>query len=244
MKDNKRYYWIKLKTDFFNQSEIDFLLAQPNGCEYVVLYQMLCLQTVNQKGKLGYNFGEIMVPYDIAKIVRDTKYFDEDIVKVGLELFKKLHLIYLEEDACLKIADIENIVGSEKYEAKRKRDQREKNNLLGQKEENSETENGTSVGTDTETEIRIKDGTVLGHCPTEIDIEIEKDIELEKEKREEDDENEKIEIFKNEIDEKKAIKEKARNVLSFCNEKIENECLEYLNGLSPGVIIYTLEKAG
>lgn len=229
MNDNKRYYWIKLKTDFFNQSEIDFLLAQPNGCEYVVLYQMLCLQTVNQKGKLGYNFGEIIVPYDIAKIVRDTKYFDEDIVRVGLELFKKLHLIYLEEDACLEIADIENIVGSEKCEAKRKREQREKNNLLGQKEENVETE----------------DGTVLGHCPTEIDIDIEKDIELDKEKREEDDdENEKIEIFKNEIVEKKAIKEKARNVLIFCNEKIENECLEYLNGLSPGVIIYTLEKAG
>lgn len=223
MNDDKRYYWIKLKTDFFNQSEIDFLLAQPNGCEYVVLYQMLCLQTVNQKGKLGYNFGEIMVPYDIAKIVRDTKYFDEDIVRVGLELFKKLHLIYLEEDACLKIADIENIVGSEKCEAKRKREQREKNNLLGQKEENVETE----------------DGTVLGHCPTEIDI------ELDKEKREEDDdENEKIEIFKNEIVEKKAIKEKARNVLIFCNEKIEDECLEYLNGLSPGVTICTLEKAG
>lgn len=35
MNDNKRYYWIKLKTDFFNQSEIDFLLAQPNGCEYI-----------------------------------------------------------------------------------------------------------------------------------------------------------------------------------------------------------------
>lgn len=122
--------------------------------------------------------------------------------------------------------------------------------MLGQKEENSETENGTSVGADTETEIRIKDGTVLGHCPTEIDIEIEKDIELDKEKREEeeedddDDENEKIEIFKNEIVEKKAIKEKARNVLIFCNEKIEDECLEYLNGLSPGVTICTLEKAG
>ncbi len=231
MNDSKRYYWIKLKTDFFDQSEIDFLLAQPNGCEYVVLYQMLCLQTVNQKGKLGYNFGEIIVPYDIAKIVRDTKYFDEDIVRGGLELFKKLHLIYLEEDACLKITDIENIVGSEKCETKRKREQTEKNNLLGQKEENEETE----------------DGTVLGHCPTEIDIEKDIDIELDKEKREEeddDDENEKIEIFKNEIDEKKAIKENARNVLSFCNEKIENECLEYLNGLSPGVIIYTLEKAG
>ncbi len=50
MNDNKRYYWIKLKTNFFNQSEIDFLLAQPNGCEYVVLYQMLCCKQLIKKG--------------------------------------------------------------------------------------------------------------------------------------------------------------------------------------------------
>ena len=45
--EDKKYYWIKLRTDFFNQETIDFLLSQPNGCEYVVLYQMLCLQTAN-----------------------------------------------------------------------------------------------------------------------------------------------------------------------------------------------------
>lgn len=39
----KRYYWIKLKTDFFNSDEMDFLLSQKDGCKYIVLYQMLCL---------------------------------------------------------------------------------------------------------------------------------------------------------------------------------------------------------
>lgn len=28
MEKTKRYYWIKLKTDFFNLAEIDFLLSQ------------------------------------------------------------------------------------------------------------------------------------------------------------------------------------------------------------------------
>lgn len=50
--DTKKYYWIKLRTDFFNQETIDFLLSQQNGCEYVVLYQMLCLQTANTGGSL------------------------------------------------------------------------------------------------------------------------------------------------------------------------------------------------
>ena len=47
MEKTKSYYWIKLKTDFFNLAEIDFLLSQQDGCKYIVLYQMLCLQTAN-----------------------------------------------------------------------------------------------------------------------------------------------------------------------------------------------------
>ena len=42
MDKTKRYYWIKLKTDFFNLAEIDFLLSQKDGCRNIVLYQMLC----------------------------------------------------------------------------------------------------------------------------------------------------------------------------------------------------------
>ena len=52
MAEKKRYYWIRLKDSFMTGDEIDFLMSQKNGAEYVVLYQMLCLMTCNTAGKL------------------------------------------------------------------------------------------------------------------------------------------------------------------------------------------------
>ena len=127
----KRYYWIKLKTDFFNQEAIDFLMSQDNGCEYIVLYQMLCLQTANNGGEMSTKIGEMIVPYDVKKIVRDTKYFDSDTVIVALELFKKLGLVYSEEDHVLRIAGYDDMVGSESSSAKRVREHRARKALQG-----------------------------------------------------------------------------------------------------------------
>ena len=149
MEKSKRYYWIKLKTDFFNLAEIDFLLSQKNGCDYIVLYQMLCLQTANNNGILASRLGEIIVPYDPEKIVRDTKYFNKDTVLVAMGLFRKLNLIYEDEGNCLRISGFENMVGSETAWAKQKREQRERQKLLS------------------------------GQCPENVltDIEIDKDID-------------------------------------------------------------------
>ena len=130
MGDNKRYYWIKLKTDFFNQQTIDFLLSQKNGCEYIVLYQMLCLNTANNNGEMCSKIGEMIVPYNVEKIVRDTKYFDFDTVTIALELFKKLGLIYEENDKILKISNFDEMVGSEVSSAKRVRKFRERKKAL------------------------------------------------------------------------------------------------------------------
>ena len=60
---SKRYYWIKLSTNFFEQETIDFLMSQKNGCAYIVLYQMLCLKTANTNGELSNTIGERIVPY-------------------------------------------------------------------------------------------------------------------------------------------------------------------------------------
>ena len=87
---DKKYYWIKLKTDFFDQDTIDFLMGQENGSKYVVIYQMLMLKTAQQGGVLATKANELLIPYDVKKIVRDTKYFDFDTVTIALELFKKL----------------------------------------------------------------------------------------------------------------------------------------------------------
>lgn len=125
----KRFYWIKLKTNFFSHDEIDFLMSQKDGANYVVLYQMLCLATVNNNGELSTKLGEMIVPYDVEKIVRDTKYFNRDTVVIALELFKKLSMIYEErESGLLKIANYEEMVGSESSSAKRVREWRQKKN--------------------------------------------------------------------------------------------------------------------
>lgn len=130
MKDTKKYYWIKLRTDFFNQETIDFLLSQQNGCEYVVLYQMLCLQTANTNGSFINQIGEMLIPYNIEKIVRDTKYFDYDTIAVALELYKKIGLVYEEENGNLKITNFDKMIGFETEWAEKKRIYREKQKIL------------------------------------------------------------------------------------------------------------------
>lgn len=121
---NKRYYWIKLKTDFFNIAEIDFLLGQENGCQYVILYQMLCLLTANNGGLLATEIDGRLIPFDVDKICRDTKYFSRDTVLVGLDWFKKLKLIYIDENNCSKITSFDTMVGSETTKASIMRNKR------------------------------------------------------------------------------------------------------------------------
>lgn len=160
----KKYYWIKLKTDFFDLETIDWLISQKNGCEYVVLYQKLCLLTANKDGELVSAIGEIIIPYDAGKIARDTK-FPIDTVIVALELFKKIGLIYEQENGILKIPYITDIVGSETEYAKKKRDYRDK--LKTMSETMSLTLSDKSIDIDLEKE-KEKD----------IDTETNKDISL------------------------------------------------------------------
>ena len=125
MSANKKYYWIKLKDSFMTSDAVDFLMGQPDGANYVVLYQMLCLKTVNTGGRLERQIGEVIIPYDEAKIQRDTKYFTIDTVRVALTLYKRLGLIYVDNNGALCLANYENMVGSESKWAIQKRNQRE-----------------------------------------------------------------------------------------------------------------------
>ena len=125
-----KFYWIKLRTNFFSREDIDFLLSQKNGAEYVVLYQMLCLNTANNQGRLETKMGEIIIPYNAEKIVRDCKYFDIDTVNVAMSLYKKLGLIYEEEDKILKISNYEEMVGGETTWAEKKRLYRKNQKML------------------------------------------------------------------------------------------------------------------
>lgn len=146
----KRFYWIKLKDTFMTSDAVDFLMGQKNGAEYVVLYQMLCLRTINTNGVLARQIGEIIIPYDAQKIQRDCKYFSLDTVIVALELYKKLGLVYEQKDGHLKITDFENLIGSELGSAQRMR-------KLRASQCDDECDKIVTIEKDIEKEIEIRD---------------------------------------------------------------------------------------
>ena len=124
MATGKRYYWIKLRESFMTSETMDFLMSQKNGANYVVLYQMLCIKTINTGGRLAATIGEYLIPYDVEKIQRDCKWFSVDTIRIALNLYKGLGLIYEDKDGMLVLAEHENMVGTETDWSEKKRRQR------------------------------------------------------------------------------------------------------------------------
>lgn len=163
----KRYYWMKLKDTFMTSDTIDYFMSQPDGANYVVLYQMLCLKTINTGGRLSRQIGELIIPYDVEKIHRDCKWFSVDTVRIALNLYKAVGLIYEDVDGTLVLSDHASLVGSETDAAARMRNSREKRAELPQSV--TPCEQSANIVTP-EKEIRERD--------KRLDI---RDIEIEKE---------------------------------------------------------------
>lgn len=128
--DDRKLYWIKLTDNFMTSDTVDFLMEQKDGANYVVLYQMLCLKTINNNGELSRRLGEVIIPYDAEKIERDCKWFSIDTVRCALELYKKLGLIYLNRNGNLQITDFERLIGSQTVGAEKKQLARKQNALI------------------------------------------------------------------------------------------------------------------
>lgn len=125
MASGKRYYWMKLKESFMTSDTIDYFMSQKDGANYVVLYQMLCLKTINTDGRLSRQIGEIIIPYDVEKIQRDCKWFPLDTIRIALKLYQSVGLIYEDADGVLVLAGHGDLVGSETDYALQKRNQRD-----------------------------------------------------------------------------------------------------------------------
>ena len=123
--DKSRLYWIKLTDRFFDSDAVDFLMMKKDGANYVVLYQMLCLKTINNGGVLARSLGEVIIPYDVEKIQRDCKWFSSDTVRVALELYKSLGLIYENKDGVFVISEFDRLIGSQTVGAEKKAIQRQ-----------------------------------------------------------------------------------------------------------------------
>lgn len=100
------------------------MMSQKGGADYLVLYQMLCFMAAGNNGELFQKVGDMIIPFDAEKIQRETKWFSLDTVRVALELYKRLGMVYEEENGILKIMGIDDILYSETANAQVMRDRR------------------------------------------------------------------------------------------------------------------------
>ena len=146
----KKYYWMKLKEDFFDDDAIEWLEDQPKGKEYALFYLKLCLKSLKTNGILIRQVGTMLVPYDTKKLSEVTK-TEFDTVVVAMELLKRIGLVEILEYGEICIPRMEEMIGSETDKAaimRRIREQKkllEGNNVTGMLPDGYPCENGNNV---------------------------------------------------------------------------------------------------
>ena len=122
MKSNKRYYWLKLKEDFFNEKRIKRLRKISRGDTYIIIYLKLLLLSLKSNGKLCYDEVESDFIKELALTIDES----EDDVGVTLTFLLKQKIIEeLVEDKEYFLTEIPRLIGSETAWADKKRKYRE-----------------------------------------------------------------------------------------------------------------------
>lgn len=168
----KKYYWLKLKEDFFEDDTISWIEEQENGKDYCLFYLKLCLKSLKTDGLLIRNVGTMLVPYDVKQLSKITN-TDTDTVRVAMELFKNIGLIEILENGEIYLNQLQNMVGSETSKAQLMRNKREKD------KEKKLLSEGNNVTTELPSSYLNEE-----NCYTEIEQEkeTEQEIDLETEK--------------------------------------------------------------
>ena len=183
MSKTKKYYWLKLREDFFDdpQDETIQYITEQNPL-YTIFYLKLCLKALRTDGKMLRYIGSKCLPYDVDSLAKLTN-MDKDTVRCALALFKEIGLVRFLDSGELFLTQIDEMVGSETEEAIRSRKRRSRQALT----------------TDTVPELpgqcAVNDRLVTAERPPEKEIEKELEIEKEKETRDRDRGREKKDLF-------------------------------------------------
>lgn len=141
-----KYYYFRLKEDFFQSGEIIALESEKEGYRYSNFLLKLYCRSLKQEGRLAVNE---FVPYN-TKMLSDIAGTSERFVKKALLKFEQLGLIEVLDDGVIYMLDIQNFIGKSSDEADRKRDYRarieEEKTALKENFSKKEEENGNDNG--------------------------------------------------------------------------------------------------
>lgn len=161
MASNKKYYWLKLKDDFFDEKYVKALRRLPQGDSLVIVYLKMQLKSLKTEGVIKY---EGIMPDCISELSMALDE-DENITKLAVEALIRFGAIERWENDTLYMVAMQQLIGSETQGAERVRKHRE----LKKKEQ-----------------LALQCNTDVTKCNTEIEIDIDiekdKDIDIEKDK--------------------------------------------------------------
>lgn len=138
MSQNKKYYWLKLKEDFFERDEIKIIESQKNGKDYINFYLKLLLKSLKTEGTLRF---KDTIPYNLEMLSTITN-CNIDTVNTAINTFINLGLMEKWEDGTFYMMEVQNMVGSETTWAEKKRDYRNKKTLSSPCPDNQKTKKG------------------------------------------------------------------------------------------------------
>lgn len=158
MSDNKKYYYLRLKDNFFDSDELKILESMKDGYLYSNILLKLYLRSLKNDGKLVVND---RIPYN-AEMLASVTGHQIGTIKQALSIFKDLGLIDVLENGAIYMLDIQNFIGRGSSEADRKREYRQR------------------IETD-RTNVQTKVREISEKSPPEIELELKKEIKIEKE---------------------------------------------------------------
>ena len=157
MAEQKKLYWLKLKTDFFTSKEMKKLRKIAGGDTYTIIYLKLQLLSLQDGGTLYFDGVEESFAEELALILDE----EPDNVKATLLFLERTGLIEMNESE-IRLLVVPTLIGKESESAGRVRAFREKQKML--------QSNGEA----------LQCNTLVTKCNTEKDIDIDKEIDSKK----------------------------------------------------------------
>lgn len=148
----KKYYWLKLKRDFFKRHDIRIIESMPNGKDYILFYLKLLLESVDHEGTLRFSD---TIPYneEMLGVITNTNI---DIVRSAMKIFTELNMVDIFEDKTIYMNEVEKLIGSaadnDNANRQRRFRERQKQNALCERYE-SVTKSNESKSIDKEKDI-------------------------------------------------------------------------------------------
>ena len=167
MGESKKYFWLKLKRDFFRRHDIQIIEAMPNGKDYILFYLKLLCESVDHEGRL--RFSE-QIPYNEHMLSTITN-TNIDIVRAATKVFTELGMMEMLDDGTLFMLDTQKMVGSASQDEHTRESTRLRVQAFRERKKQALIE-----------EKRYSNATCNGEIEKEIDIDKEKDIEKEHKK--------------------------------------------------------------